>query len=81
MCVYVCVCMCLRIYGSFCMDAPVAHLMHIHELAGLVSCIIHVLLAISGCPVSYGVSYESTLALTQFRCSTHLLNLQPLNLA
>ena len=58
----------------------VAHLMHIHKPAGYL-CIIRVLRAISGCPVSYEVSYKCTLMLTPFRCSTHSLSLKPLNLA
>ena len=66
------------------MEGRVARLMHIHELAGLPSSVIHTLGAISGCPISYGVSYmyKSMLALTSFR-EVPLIHsiLQPLNLA
>ena len=50
-------------------------------VAGLPSWITYASWAISGCPVSYEVSYKSMFAITPFRCSTYSLNLQPLKLA
>ena len=45
----------MELLDYLCIDAQVGRLMHIHELAALPLCIIQVLRAISGCPISYHV--------------------------
>ena len=63
------------------MDAPVARLIHIHELAALPSCSIHILQTISGCPVWYGVSYKNTLGLIPLRVTRPFAQSTAINIA